>query len=97
MTRRTRWLWPLASRLVERRRLGSAIAVLTVGLNLGIAGANLAAGYLNDRFGAGALNPEGYGPMMGLFLACGAAGFLCALQLLRIEGDAHLHIRGRVP
>ncbi len=74
-------LWPLASRLVEQRRLGSAIAVLTVGLNLGIAGANLAAGHLNDRFGADALNPAGYGPMMGLFLVCGVAGFLCALRL----------------
>ncbi len=77
-------LWPLAARLVDQRRLGSAIAVLTVGLNLGIAGANLAAGQLNDRFGADALNPAGYGPMMGLFIACGAVGFLCALLLRRV-------------
>jgi MFS family permease len=76
-------LWPLASRLVARQRLGSALALLTIGLNLGIAGANLAAGYLNDRFAAGPDNPEGYGPMMLFFLACGAAGFLCALRLPR--------------
>jgi len=74
-------LWPLAARLVARQRLGSAFALLTIGLNLGIAGANLAAGYLNDHFGAGAANPSGYGPMMALFAACGAAGFLCALRL----------------
>lgn len=81
-------LWPLAARQVARQRLGSALALLTIGLNLGITGANLAAGHLNDHFHAGAGNPAGYGPMMALFIACGAAGFLCALRL---------HRRGQTP
>jgi MFS family permease len=76
-------LWPLASRLVPEHRLGSALALLSVGLNLGIAGANLAAGALNDHFGAGAGNPGGYGAMMGFFFACGALGFVFALLLWR--------------
>jgi len=91
-------LWPLASRLVPAARLGTAFAVLTIGLNVGIAAANLAAGSLNDAFGAGPGNPAGYGPMMLLFAACGAAGFAFALRLSKgtlHEGDAPLHIRER--
>jgi MFS family permease len=76
-------LWPLASRLVPAARLGTAFAVLSVGLNVGIAAANLAAGGLNDAFGAGPGNPAGYGPMMLLFAACGTAGFAFALRLWR--------------
>ncbi len=74
-------LWPLASWLVPAARLGTALAVLSVGLNVGIAAANLAAGSLNDSFGAGAANPAGYEPMMLLFAACGVAGFAFALRL----------------
>lgn len=81
-------LWPLASRLVPPRRLGSALALLSVGLNLGIAGANLAAGRLNDHFAAGAGNPSGYDPMMVFFFVCGLLGFAAALLLNR---------RGRAP
>jgi MFS family permease len=78
-------LWPLAARLVPGDRLGAAFALLSVGLNLGIAAANLAAGRLNDHFGAGADNPSGYGPMMLLFLASGALGFAFALLLWRAQ------------
>jgi MFS family permease len=76
-------LWPLAARLVPGRRLGAAFALLSVGLNLGIAAANLIAGRLNDHFSAGADNPAGYGPMMLFFLASGALGFAFALLLQR--------------
>ena len=78
-------LWPLAARLVATHRLGSALALLSVGLNLGIAGANLAAGRLNDHFAAGAGNPSGYDAMMSLFFICGALGFACALLLWRAQ------------
>ena len=93
-------LWPLASQLVARERLGSALALMTIGLNLGIAGANLAAGHLNDRFAADAANPAGYLPMMALFIAGGIAGFLCALRLREIEGDSPVRrslMKGTVP
>ena len=74
-------LWPLASRIVPAARLGTALAALSVGLNVGIAAANLAAGALNDAFAAGAGNPAGYAPMMIMFAACGAVGFAFALRL----------------
>jgi MFS family permease len=79
-------LWPLPARLVPAARLGTAFAVLSVGLNVGIAAANLAAGALNDAFGAGAGNPAGYAPMMMLFAACGAAGFAFAVRLRSCAG-----------
>ena len=74
-------LWPLAARLVPEARLGTALALLSIGLNVGIAAANLIAGRLNDGFGAGAGHPAGYLPMMWFFAASGAAGFVIALRL----------------
>ena len=59
--------------------------MLSVGLNVGIAAANLAAGALNDGFAAGPGNPAGYAPMMLLFAACGAAGFAFALRLWSLD------------
>lgn len=76
-------LWPLAARLVPAARLGTALGLMSVALNAGIAAANVAAGRLNDAFGAGPVNPEGYGPMMAFFFGCGVLGFGCALLQLR--------------
>jgi MFS family permease len=81
-------LWPLASRIVPAARLGTALAALAVGLNAGIAAANLGAGRLNDAFAAGAGNPAGYGPMMLSFAGCGIVAFVFALTLC--QGDVHL-------
>jgi MFS family permease len=76
-------LWPLAAGLVSEARIGTAFALLSVGLNVGIAAANLIAGRLNDAFGAGPDHPAGYLPMMAFFAASGAVGFLLALRLQR--------------
>ena len=78
-------LWPLAARLVPEARLGTAFALLSIGLNVGIAAANLVAGHLNDSFGAGPGHPAGYLPMMAFFAASGAAGFLLALRLRAVD------------
>ncbi len=76
-------LWPLTAQIVPRSRLGTALGLMWVAQNAGIAGANLAAGWLNDRFGAGLENPGGYDPMMLFFFTAGALGFLLALALWR--------------
>lgn len=82
-------MWPLASRLVEPRLVGTAIGLMYAFQNAGIAGANVAAGGLNDAFGASAANPGGYTPMMVLFIAFGVAGSLLALALwARTRRDA---------
>jgi MFS family permease len=81
-------MWPLTSRLVEPRRFGTAIGLMWVVQNAGIAGANLVAGWLNDRAGASAANPAGYGSMMTFFIALSTAGFGFAVLLwLRTRGQ----------
>ncbi len=74
-------MWPLASRLVEPRLLGTAMGLMYAVQNAGIAGANVAAGTLNDAFHASAAHPSGYLPMMILFVVAGAIGFLLAVAL----------------
>jgi len=76
-------MWPLASKLVETRRFGTALGVMWVLQNAAIAGSNLFAGWLNDVNGAGADNPAGYGPMMLFFLAASSLGFVATLFLWR--------------
>jgi len=76
-------LWPMTARVVPAARLGTALGLMWSIQSAAIAGANFAAGWLNDRFGAGESNPAGYGPMMNLFLAAATAGFVLALLQLR--------------
>ncbi len=76
-------LWPLTARVVPEARLGTALGLMWSLMSAAIAGANFAAGWLNDRFGAGELNPAGYGPMMNFFLAAATVGFVLTLLQLR--------------
>ncbi len=82
-------MWPLASRIVPADKFGTAIGLMWVVQNLGIGGANLVAGALNDAYGAGAANPAGYQPMMLFFFSSGALGFLFAMLLWRSAGRRH--------
>jgi MFS family permease len=77
-------MWPMASKLVETGRFGTALGVMWVLQNAAIAGSNLLAGWLNDVNGASAANPDGYGPMMLFFLACSSLGFFATLVLWRL-------------
>ena len=79
-------MWPLASRLVPQARFGTAIGLMWVAQNAGISGANLVAGWLNDRAGASATNPAGYDGMMLFFGLASVAGFACGLLLWLTAG-----------
>jgi MFS family permease len=74
-------MWPMVSRIVEPGRFGTALGLMWVVQNAGIAGANLLAGWLNDARHAGADHPAGYDAMMTLFISASAAGAGCALLL----------------
>ena len=74
-------MWPLTSKLVSPTRFGTALGLMSVVQNTGIAGANLVAGSLNDWTAASALNPAGYQPMMLFFGAVSSLGFGFALLL----------------
>ena len=91
-------MWPLCAKLVPANRLGTALGLMWVVQNAGIGGANLVAGWLNDAYDAGALNPAGYLPMMGYFFLSSALGFGFALALWHRAGRrAHEATRGQAP
>jgi MFS family permease len=79
-------MWPLTARLVPQQRFGTAIGLMWVVLNAGMAGANIFAGWLNDAYGASAAHPGGYQPMMMYFFLSSALGFVFALLLWRRAG-----------
>ena len=60
-------IWPSTAMLVEQRRLGTAFGLINVLQNVGLFACNYAAGWLNDRYGAGPANPAGYDAMLGMF------------------------------
>jgi MFS family permease len=82
-------MWPLTAKLVPESRLGTALGLMWVVQNAGMAGANLVAGWLNDTYGASAANPAGYQPMMLYFFISSALGFVFALMLWRSAGQRH--------
>jgi len=82
-------MWPLASKLVPAARFGTALGLMWVVQNAGIAGANLVAGWLNDAAGASASNPAGYQPMMQFFGTTSALGFGFAMLLWSVAGRRH--------
>ncbi|SEL61473.1 Nitrate/nitrite transporter NarK [Roseateles sp. YR242] len=79
-------MWPLASKVVSPARFGSAIGLMWVVQNAGIGGANLVAGWLNDRAGAGAQNPGGYDAMMWFFGISSVVGAVFSLVLWATAG-----------
>ncbi len=86
-------MWPLTAKLVPANRLGTALGLMWVIQNAGIAGANLVAGWLNDAYAAGPHNPAGYQPMMWYFFCSSALGFLFALALWRRAGRRQHEVR----
>lgn len=80
-------MWPLTSKLVLPRRFGTALGLMWVVQNAGIGGANLVAGWLNDRAHASAQNPAGYQPMMLFFATASALGSGFALLLWLTAGE----------
>jgi MFS family permease len=90
-------MWPLTSKLVSPARFGTALGLMSIIQNAGIAGANLVAGSLNDWNAASAQNPVGYQPMMLFFGATSTLGFGFALLLWftagRRQHEAVAHAR----
>jgi MFS family permease len=74
-------MWPLSSKLVAPARFGTALGLMSLVQNTGIAGANVVAGWLNDWTAASAQNPAGYQPMMLFFGTLSTLGFGFALLL----------------
>ena len=60
-------IWPSTALIVDPRRLGVALGIITLLQSLGLWGSNRIAGWLADRAGAGHVNPAGYSSMLWYF------------------------------
>lgn len=78
-------LWPAVARYVAMGQLGTALGLMTMLQNIGMAAANYSAGLLNDTYGASATNPGGYLPMLWFFGFLGLAGFVSAVLLKLLD------------
>ncbi len=78
-------IWPSTTLIVERRRLGTALGLITLVQALGMALSNYVAGRLADAAGAGADNPAGYGVMLWFFFLLSLAALTSAILLWRRE------------
>jgi MFS family permease len=84
-------MWPSVVKLVAERQLGTAYGLLFMIQAIGLTLANLAAGALNDAFGAGADNPAGYTPMLIFFAMLASCALVFAVALWRRESGPHGH------
>jgi MFS family permease len=78
-------IWPATTLIVEPRRLGTALGLITLIQALGMAASNLAAGWLADKAGAGAQNPGGYALMLWFFFLLSLIALFSAVLLWRRE------------
>lgn len=78
-------IWPATTMLVPRERLGTALGLITLIQSLGIAGANVVAGWLADAAGAGPAHPQGYDAILGFFALISLAALACVVALWRHE------------
>lgn len=84
-------IWPATTLIVEPRRLGTALGLITLIQALGMAASNLVAGKLADLAGAGAQNPAGYAVMLWFFFLLSLAALLSAVLLWRREAGPNGH------
>jgi len=84
-------IWPATTLIVEPRRLGTALGLITLIQALAMAASNLAAGWLADQAHAGPDNPSGYSAMLWFFFLLSLAALLSAVLLLRREAGPQGH------
>jgi MFS family permease len=84
-------IWPATTLIVEPRRLGTALGLITLIQALGMSASNIAAGWLADRAGAGAQNPAGYENMLWFFFLLSLVALSSAVLLWRREAGPRGH------
>jgi MFS family permease len=84
-------IWPSTTLIVEPRRLGTALGVITLVQNVGLWGSNRVAGWLADRAGAGAANPAGYTTMLWFFGLLSLVALTSVVLLWRRESGPRGH------
>jgi MFS family permease len=84
-------IWPSVAYLVEQRTLGTALGLMTMVQNIGMATTNWGLGKANDVAHASAVNPAGYLPMLKILTIMGLVGLLLAWLLRQREIGPHGH------
>jgi MFS family permease len=84
-------IWPSVAYIVEARTLGTALGLMTMVQNFGMAGMNWVLGAANDAGHASAKNPGGYLLMLWILTGMGVVGFVFALLLRQREVGPHGH------
>ncbi len=85
------WALGLSTLLVDSRRLGTALGVITLLQNIGLWSSNRFAGCLADKAGAGPANPVGYTTMLWFFGLLSLAALSSVLLLWRRESSPNGH------
>ena len=74
-------LWPAMARIVDLRRLGTAVGLVTILQEFGMFICNVVVGQLNDWGHAGRAHPSGYQPMLWFFGLLSATGLVTIATL----------------
>jgi len=78
-------MWPNVAYIVDEKRLGTGLALMTLCQQVGWASMAWGLGHLNDAAGASAANPAGYQPGMWLLSGLSVLGLFFAWMLWRHE------------
>ena len=78
-------MWPSVAYLVDQSKIGTALGLMTMIQNIGLAGFNKLIGWANTSWKAGPQNPGGYTWGMWMFSVLGILGVLFAYLLRRAE------------
>jgi MFS family permease len=84
-------IWPSVAYIVDQKALGTALGLMTMVENMGMAGFNLALGSANDHWHASAANPAGYLPMLYILSGLGIVSMIFAVLLRIRETGPHGH------
>jgi MFS family permease len=78
-------IWPSVAYIVPSRTLGTALGLMTMIQNMGMAGMNWGLGRANDAAHASASNPTGYQPMLQILTGMALLGVVLAFLLRQRE------------
>lgn len=84
-------IWPSVAYIVNPKALGTALGLMTMVQNIGMASVNYFLGLANDTAHAGETNPAGYFPMLHILTALASLGVVFAILLRRRETGPHGH------
>jgi MFS family permease len=84
-------IWPATTLIVEPRRLGIALGIITLLQNLALWSSNRTAGWLADKAGAGPQNPAGYTVMLWFFGILSLTALASVVLLWRRESSPEGH------